>query len=388
LRLLKSGIINRELLISKEPYKSHTPSPTQEDYTQMLNDIKLNGQQTPIVVDENFVIIDGHTRLKIANELKTLKIKYTQYQFKDESEKIQFIDSKNIKRRHLNPWQKFKAALPKYDEEKKKAEKREKAGTLASKGTRVGKAVEIIAKETDMSPRTFERSLYVDKHASQDEKKKLETGKTKVTTLYSQLKSKNDKPPTPKIPQGQFNVLEIDFPWAYDNASTGHTGNGGAKNQYQTIPPREILEKQVPKFQSIIADDAVLFMWVTTPLLNEILQLKILESLGFQYKTMITWKKIIPKRIFGGTAMGHWFQTVTEHCIVGKRGNIKPFHCSLPNFIEAPITKHSEKPDQFKELFEEATKNIPSRKFFEGYARKPRKDWTGFGNQLQEAIPS
>jgi len=244
LRLVKSGIIGRELLISKEPYSSHTPSPTIQDYTQMLNDIKLYNQQTSIVIDENFSIIDGHTRLKIAEELGTSKLKFTQYQFANEAEKIQFIDSKNIKRRHLNSWQKFKASIPKYEKLQKEAKTRQKKGTLASKETEVGKAAELAAKETDMSRVTFERSLYVDKHATADEKEKLETDKTKITTLYSKLKNKNRKLPNPKIPKGKYNVLEIDFPWGYDNKSIGHTGNGGAKNQYPTIPPKEILQKQ------------------------------------------------------------------------------------------------------------------------------------------------
>jgi N6-adenosine-specific RNA methylase IME4 len=143
------------------------------------------------------------------------------------------------------------------------------------------------------------------------------------------------------------------------------------------------LEKYVPQFKKIIADDAVLFMWVTTPLINEIIQLRILEELGFSYKTMISWHKLIPKKIFGGKGMGYWFRGEMEHCMVGIKGNIKPFRCELPNFIEAPLTKDSEKPIQFKELFEESTKNIPNRKFFEGYARRLRMNWTGFGNQFQ-----
>lgn len=382
MRLLKSGIINRELLISKKPYSSHTPAPTLQDYSQMLNDIKLHNQQTSIVVDENFNIIDGHTRLKIAKELDTLKIKFTQYQFASEAEKIQFIDSKNIKRRHLNFWQKFKASIPKYEKLQKEAKTRQKKGTLASKEAK-GKATEIASKEAGMSKPTFERSLYVDKHATNDQKEKLETNKTKITTLYSELKNKNRKLPNPKIPKGQYNVLEIDFPWGYQNQSIGRTGNGGAKNQYPTIPPKQILQNEVPKFLDIIADDAVLFMWVTTPLLNEIIQLQILEKLGFQYKTMITWRKIIPKNIFGGKGMGYWFRGETEHCLVGVKGNIKPFKCTLANIIQSTITKNSEKPLSSKELIEEATKNIPNRKMFEGYARRPRKNWTGFGNQLE-----
>jgi len=55
----------------------------------------------------------------------------------------------------------------------------------------------------------------------------------------------------------------------------------------------------------------------------------------------------------------------------------------LPNYLEKPIIRDSEKPVAFKELFEKATKNIPNRKMFEGYQRVARKGWTGYGNQIE-----
>jgi len=213
-------------------------------------------------------------------------------------------------------------------------------------------------------------------------KKSIDSGKSSISTAYTKIIKFNPNLPKVCIPKGKYNVLEIDFPWGYkDQAGSKHRAN--SKIRYPTEPPSIILGKYVPKFCKIVSDDAVLFMWVTTPLLNEIIQLQILEKLGFSYKTMISWHKLIPKKIFGGKGMGYWFRGEMEHCMVGIKGNIKPFRCKLPNFIESPITKDSEKPIQFKELFEEATKNIPSRKMFEGYARRARKNWTGFGNQLK-----
>ena len=53
----------------------------------------------------------------------------------------------------------------------------------------------------------------------------------------------------------------------------------------------------------ITEPDCVCFLWVTNPLLPEGLQL--LKGWGFEYKTMLTWKK--------NTGTGYWFIGRTEH---------------------------------------------------------------------------
>lgn len=385
MKLIKSGIFIRSKLHHKKIYVERTPRPVQKDFDKMFYDIEKKGQRTPVSLDENFNLVDGYTRDEILGKQRIGEIKYNQYEFDNEEEKLEYIDSMNIKRRHLDEWQKFESSLPKYEEHKQEAAKREKAGTLAPKEAR-GKAAVLAAKEANMSPSTFERALYIKKYATPEDLEKLHTGEKKIRTLHSQLVIKHRIIPEVIIPDGQYNVFEIDFPWAYRNENIGAEGGAGAKTKYPTIPMDKILNNEIPKFRKVIAKDAVLFMWVTTPLLSEIFHNRILEELGFEYKTMITWHKIIPKWFFGGKALGFWFNVETEHVLVGVKGNVKPFRSNLPNFIETEMQPHSQKPVEFKELFEAATKNIPGRKMFEGYARTERKGWTGFGNQLKKTV--
>lgn len=385
LKLIKSGIISRSQIHHKKKYRDATPRPTQKDFDKIYDDIESREQLRSVVIDEAWNLVDGYTRDEILRKQRIDDIKFTQYQFDSEEEKLNYINSMNVKRRHLGPWQRFEASIPTYKYEQKEAKTRQKKGTLQSPDVK-GTAIQKAAKEADISPKTYERALEIKEKATTDQIKKLQTGDSKIRTVHSQIVIKNRKPTKAEIPVGEWNVLEIDFPWGYRNENVGDSGGGAANNKYPTMPPKEILDKEVPKFKKIIAKDAVVFMWVTTPLLSEIIQLRILEEMGFKYKTMITWHKKIPEWFFGGRALGFWYKIETEHCIVGIRGNVKPFRSDLPNFIETDMLRHSEKPKEFKELFEESTKYIPGRKMFEGYQRTPRKGWTGYGNQIKGAV--
>jgi len=359
-----------------------------DDLKSLKKDIAINGLLQPIVIDTDNVLVAGLRRLKSCQQLNWKNIPCTvidpnkvdvkSCEISENTERLDFASS-DIR------------SIYKHVEKTRIGHRPKKAEEKGSKLPPFpkGKTHEIVSKLVGVSPTQVQKINDIGIAAEENPEKykslleDVDSKKKSVNTAHQILKFDQIEFTDVKIPKGQYNVIEIDFPWAYKDAA-GSKHRAESKLRYKTEPPETILQKRVPEFKKKIVKDAVIFMWVTTPLLNEIIQLKILESLGFQYKTMITWKKIIPKNIFGGNAMGHWFQTVTEHCLVGRRGDIKPFHCNLPNIIESEITKDSEKPIAFKELFEEATKNIPNRQMFEGYARRERKGWTGFGNQLQE----
>jgi len=59
-----------DLKIQKN-YLNLMPRPSEEDYNRLKNRIKRQGlnRALPIVVTEDMVILDGHTRLQIAKEL-------------------------------------------------------------------------------------------------------------------------------------------------------------------------------------------------------------------------------------------------------------------------------------------------------------------------------
>jgi len=148
-----------------------------------------------------------------------------------------------------------------------------------------------------------------------------------------------------------YGVIYADPPWAYRSRHTGGSMKSGAADKYPVLSPEEIASLPVSQ---IASPDSVLFLWSTVPLLPD--ALGVLKAWGFSYKTMITWHKT------GRLGLGYWFRGECEHLLVGIRGKVRPFRCQLPNFVEAPAMKHSEKPPLFRQIVEQSTVNVPGKR--------------------------
>ena len=77
------------------------PPLSSEEYQELHDDIKVNGVLEPIHVDEEGVVIDGHHRSKIANELG-IPCPVIAHDDLSESQKRSLAFTLNLKRRHLN----------------------------------------------------------------------------------------------------------------------------------------------------------------------------------------------------------------------------------------------------------------------------------------------
>lgn len=168
----------------------------------------------------------------------------------------------------------------------------------------------------------------------------------------------------------KYNVIYADPPWAYNNKRTGGNLKSGAEAIYTTMSIAEIGDLPIAE---IAEPNAVLFMWATTPLLQEALQT--LQNWGFTYKTMITWNKT------GRLGMGFWFRVQTEHLMLGVKGKITPFRMTQRNIIDHPTMKHSEKPAIFRSIIELATAQMNPHRI-ELFARKQFDGWTCLGNAI------
>ncbi len=129
------------------------------------------------------------------------------------------------------------------------------------------------------------------------------------------------------------------------------------------------------KVKEIADKNSVLFLWATVPLLSEAIQ--VMEAWGYRYKTMITWRKIM------SLGMGYYFRGQTEHLLVGIRGKVKAFRCQKPNFIQARVERHSQKPEEFRKLIEEAMPESLDR--IELFARRRSDGWDVWGNEIPES---
>lgn len=180
------------------------------------------------------------------------------------------------------------------------------------------------------------------------------------------------KLPTPPLPEGKYQVIYADPPWAYDvDLSSGATRS--PENNYPVMELDELVEFG-EKVREISAENCILFMWITAPKLNWMND--ILEAWGFEYKTNLIWDKIKPN-------MGHYSSVRHEILIIAGKGTCSPHTDgatiqsvdSVQSIEKSP--RHSEKPQEFMEIIE---KLYPDTKKIELFARNKRDGWESWGN--------
>ena len=100
---------------------------------------------------------------------------------------------------------------------------------------------------------------------------------------------------------------------------------------------------------SIAADDCVLFLWATAPMLPH--ALAVMAAWGFDYKSQVMWRNL---RVGEGRGIGDRFLNEHELLLVGVRGNIPApaLGTQWSIVIEAPVGEHSAKPECFQRMVE------------------------------------
>ncbi len=93
-----------------EEYAKLVHSPTNQEYEFLKSSIKEHGRNIiSIIVNQNGVVIDGHHRFKVCNELgisPNIEVK----QFENQLEEKECVIMLNHNRRHLNDFQKAELA--------------------------------------------------------------------------------------------------------------------------------------------------------------------------------------------------------------------------------------------------------------------------------------
>jgi N6-adenosine-specific RNA methylase IME4 len=171
--------------------------------------------------------------------------------------------------------------------------------------------------------------------------------------------------PAPALALGKrFPVILADPPWKYEDDET----RGAAEDHYPTMDVEQICSLPVLEHAT---DDAILFLWATSPLLQD--ALAVMNAWDFDYRSSIVWVK--PR-----TGMGHWVRVNHEFLLVGVRGKMPapPPKARPSSIITAPVGPHSAKPEESYRRIEEMYPRLPRLELF---ARRPRKGWTVWGNQ-------
>jgi len=168
------------------------------------------------------------------------------------------------------------------------------------------------------------------------------------------------------LPNKRCGVIYVDPPWKFKTWSEKGL-NASADNHYATSELAEIMALDIDR---IAADDYVLFLWATVPMLPEALEA--LGAWGFVYVSHFCWKK-------NRAGTGYWNFNKHELLLVGKRG-MPPAPSpgsQWPSVIEADVGAHSVKPEIFLQMIEQYFPTLPK---IELYARGPaRPGWSAWG---------
>jgi DNA modification methylase/ParB-like chromosome segregation protein Spo0J len=248
--VLKSHIDNRSIKINEE-YSKLVYQLLKSDYEILKQSIKENGLYTPIVINQDGIILDGHHRYKACDELGILdKLRVEVREFDNPLLEKKFIYEINRNRRHLTQFQRIELQYKVESIEAELAKKRiVEYGRLGAEKrwnkdddnenkvvqnctpllketelrTRSGKdehekgrVIDVSAKKAQVSPMTYFKAREIIRQASEEDKEKLRSGKTKIEKIYRQLQKQKKREelrnadPVIKLPEG-VKLLNGDF---------------------------------------------------------------------------------------------------------------------------------------------------------------------------------
>jgi len=179
----------------------------------------------------------------------------------------------------------------------------------------------------------------------------------------------------------KYNIIYADPAWSYNDKRTGvgknnPHGAGGALKHYKTMATDEICKLPL---QKITADNCMLFLWATSPLLPE--AFRVMEAWGFKYKTVgFVWAKITNDQMkIRGDGIGNYTIQNAEFCLIGLRGKYWRNKTGIKQFVLSPKKKHSEKPNEVRNRILELCGDLPRVELF---ARQKVEGWDSWGNEV------
>ncbi len=169
--------------------------------------------------------------------------------------------------------------------------------------------------------------------------------------------------------EGIYRIVFADPPWSYGDTRDGLHGYSAAQDHYPTMTIEELCAMDVKEH---VTDDAVLFLWVTSPLLDECWP--VIEAWGFEYKTSFVWDKVKHN-------VGHYNSVRHEFLLICTRGSCIPEGGKLFDSVVQVerSNKHSEKPQEFYDIIETL---YPNGNRIELFARKQHQGWAAWGNEV------
>lgn len=376
----------------KEEFKKLIPALTKEEYKQLENNCIAEGIREKILIWNGF-IIDGHNRYEISLKWD-LEIQTETKHFKDEEAVKEWMILNQFGRRNLSNYQRSVLALQLEEVFSKKAKENQGARTDISQISVKSKSIDTqkeLSKVANVSHDTIAKVKKIQAQASEEVKAKLSTGEVSINAAYQDIKKEENKKLLLekkelykirvknktedqfkidiKNTNETFRVIYADPAWSYnDKQDTPQLG--GAAKHYDTMTINELCKLPV---NNISEKNSILFLWVTSPLLEDAFQ--VVNAWGFKYKTSFIWNKVKHN-------MGHYNSVRHEILLVCTKGSCTPDNKKLYNSVQSieRNNNHSEKPIEFINIIDDLY-NYGNK--LEMFCRTIKKEnWYGWGNEL------
>jgi N6-adenosine-specific RNA methylase IME4 len=177
--------------------------------------------------------------------------------------------------------------------------------------------------------------------------------------------------PRPK----HYKVIYADPPWTFSTYSRKGKGRS-AEAYYDCMSLADIKALPVCEWA---ADDCVLFLWTTDPLLEKAFE--VIRAWGFTYKTVgFYWAKLRkPDPCYNDdsffTGLGFWTRANPELCLLATRGKPHRRSTNVRKLIVSPRREHSRKPDEAYARIEALCEGP----YLEMFARSSQPGWDRWG---------
>jgi N6-adenosine-specific RNA methylase IME4 len=346
-------------MYDNHPAADAFPMMDDKRYKELKEDIAQNGQRSPVILCDG-MILDGRNRNKACTELGITCVTETFH-----GNPWAYVWSMNGARRDLVAEQRYliwkfcseqgddflKAKEQiKMDADRKRSEAakerpRNETGTFQPVEQQSVAAVDSEHPEykakAAMSQTNAGAVARGDKLAKErpDLAKKVMQGDMKPVEAHRQMRKDEASKTAPTMPTGKYRVIYADPPWQYGDKRDGNTT--GAEDHYPTMSIPELCLLPVPDFAE---DNAVLFMWTTSPLLED--AFRVVNAWGFKYKTSFVWDKVKHN-------MGHYNSVRHEFLLVCTKGSCTPDNAKLFDSVQSiERTEHSRKPEEFRAIID------------------------------------
>ena len=185
----------------------------------------------------------------------------------------------------------------------------------------------------------------------------------------------------------KYRTILIDPPWHYGKWGKC-SGKGKDMRKAQSFKPHtqnlplpynSMTEAQIKDLPiaSLVDNDCEVYLWTTQRYLP--VSFDILKGWGLKYCQTLTWCKR-PR----GTGQGGIYCPTTEFLILARKGKMpKVKRVDSTWFLtKRPNNSHSTKPEFFQDMIE----TVSYEPRLEMFARRKRKDWDSWGNEINNDI--